>query len=313
MLRSQPGPAVLGFSVVSGGLTGCVLTASEIALYRYRARLRRLPLVAVIILRTMLYGLVFFGVPLVVIAAMSRVADLPAQAVERMLGMSNIYVFVGVSAAFNIVFVLRRLIGPSTFRALVTGRYHRPRSEERVVMFLDLRGSTALAERLGDAQFLDLLDRVVYDLSDPVVEAGGDIYRYVGDEVIVTWPAETGAHDGACVTCLFAIEAALASRRDDYLREFGAEPRLRGALHIGSLMVGIIGDYRTEIVMLGDTMNTTARIEDACRTTGHDFIASGPLLQRIGTLPAGIAAKPLGPMPLRGKEAALDLFALERG
>ena len=68
----------------------------------------------------------------------------------------------------------------------MTGRYSRPRVEERVFLFVDLEGSTFAAERLGPQRFLSLLDTIAFDMADAVLEGGGTIHRYVGDELIVT-------------------------------------------------------------------------------------------------------------------------------
>jgi adenylate cyclase len=183
----------------------------------------------------------------------------------------------------------------------------------RIVAFLDLRGSTQLAERMGTARYHDFLNDVFFDVADPILESGGSVYQYVGDEIVVTWSAPRGLKNAACVAFLFAVEDALARRRPAYLAEFDAVPTMRGALHIGPLMVGEIGDLNRQIVMIGDTMNTASRIEGACRKFGRDYIASGPLLERIGALPPGVVAESLGPVPLAGKSGELELFALSRG
>ena len=114
------------------------------------------------------------------------------------------------------------------------------------------------------------------------------------------------------MTCAFAIEDALAGRRADYLRAFGGAPHLRAALHAGPLVIGEMGDVKREIVMLGDTMNTAARIEGICRTTGRDYIVSEQAVRAVGALPPGLRAESLGPMPLRGKQTDIELFALSR-
>jgi len=62
--------------------------------------------------------------------------------------------------------------------------------------------------------------------------------------------------------------------------------------------------------MLGDTMNTAARIEEMCRSTGHNFLASAAVLDAISRLPPGVKAEPLGDVTLRGREADIQLFAL---
>jgi adenylate cyclase len=196
--------------------------------------------------------------------------------------------------------------------ALVLGRYNRPRRQERIVLFLDLVGSTRLAEQLGDAEFHHLLNLVFYDLTEAVLDAGGQIYRYVGDEMIVSWPFRRGIRNAACVACLFGMDQALAERAADYVQRFGVRPRVRGALHAGPLIIGEMGDVKREIVLLGDTMNTAARIEEACRTTGHDYIASGAVVRALDALPAGITAVDLGVTALRGKAGSLELFALQR-
>jgi adenylate cyclase len=77
------------------------------------------------------------------------------------------------------------------------------------------------------------------------------------------------------------------------------------------LIVGEMGDVKREIVMLGDTMNTTARIEGVCRTMQKDYIASASALEAT-LLPAGVRAQSLGPVALRGKESGTELFALTR-
>jgi adenylate cyclase len=296
--------AITGATILSGSavgaLNGFVIACLEILLQGPAAStLRRLPMPAVLLLRTAIYGAIFVG-------GTTSVAGLAA------LTPGNLLLFVAASLAFNFVFLLRGLLGGRTLIALLTGRYHQPRSEERIVLFLDLRGSTELAERLGDEAFHRFLNRVFFDLTEPVLAAGGEIYRYVGDEIIVTWPLVKGARDPAAVACPFAIESALARRRAEYRRSFGAEPRLRCALHAGPLIVGEMGDIKREIVMLGDTMNTAARIEEACRTTGRDVIASSSLLHAIRSLPPDVRAEPLGTMRLRGKQEGIDLFALSR-
>ncbi len=217
-----------------------------------------------------------------------------------------------VALAVNVIFVLRAVLGTGVLAALVLGRYNRPRRQERIVLFLDLVGSTRLAERLGDAEFHNFLNLVFYDLTEPVLETGGRIYRYVGDEMIVTWRLRAGLRDAACIACVFAMDQALAERAPDYLRRFGERPRVRAALHAGPLVVGEMGDVRREIVLLGDTMNTAARIEEACRSTGHDYIASGTVVRALDALPEGVLAIDLGVTALRGKAGSLELFALQR-
>jgi adenylate cyclase len=294
-----------------GGLSGLTLSSLEITLQgEAGAVLRRYPLLPVLALRTVLYGAVFVlatraGAWLV--AALGGAVPPDAGEVTR----ASLLQSVGLSLAFNIFFVVRGLLGPRTLMLLLVSRYRRPREERRIVLFLDVQGSTRIAERIGNAAFHGFLNRVFSDVTDPILATGGEIYRYVGDEIIVTWPFARGIRDGACIACLFAIEDVLARRQAEYERAFGAVPRLRAALHAGPLIVGEMGDVKREIVLLGDVMNTASRIEQACRSTGHDAIASGAVLEGLA-LPPGIVAHSLGPVALRGKAEPIELFALTR-
>jgi adenylate cyclase len=273
---------------------------------------RRLPMLAILALRMLLYGSVVI-IGMVGAELLLPLVGLPAPPIGTLpLSSHDILVAAGIALALNIVFLLRAVLGPGVLPSLLIGRYNRPRRQERIVLFLDLVGSTRLAERLGDAEFLRFLNFVFYDLSGPVLETRGEVYRYVGDEMIVSWPLRRGVRNAACIACLFAMDAALAERAPDYLRRFGAQPRVRGALHAGPLIIGEMGDVKREIVLLGDTMNTAARIEEACRTTGHDYIASGAVVRALDALPAGITAIDLGVTALRGKAGSLELFALQR-
>ena len=58
-------------------------------------------------------------------------------------------------------------------------------------------------------------------------------------------------------------------------------------------------------------MNTAARIQEACRDTGCRVLASAALIERIGVLPVGVTGRSLGPLPMRGKERPIALYALE--
>ena len=78
----------------------------------------------------------------------------------------------------GVLIQLSRLLGPTILRKLVSGRYHRPREEQRVFLLLDIKSSAEIAETIGNARFHELLDQVFFDLTDPILENGGEIYRY---------------------------------------------------------------------------------------------------------------------------------------
>jgi adenylate cyclase len=110
---------------------------------------------------------------------------------------------------------------------------------------------------------------------------------------------------------MFACRDALAAAGSDLLSRHGHIPGFRASIHYGPLVAGEVGGFKREIALLGDAMNTAARLEQACRTTGRALLASKPLLDRT-EIPAGVVATSLGSHLLRGKSEWLELFALER-
>ena len=215
------------------------------------------------------------------------------------------------SLGYNLLLGVNDLLGPGVLFAFVAGRYYHPRLEERVLLFIDMRASTAIAERLGEVRFLDFLNRFITDLSLAIAETGGEIHKYVGDEIIATWTIAASLNDAGCVRACFVAHDRLATRGPEYERDFGCRADFRAGLHCGSVVVGELGYLKKEIALIGDTMNTAARIQEACRDTGCRVLASAALLERIGALPAGVTRRSLGPLPMRGKEQPIALYALK--
>jgi adenylate cyclase len=200
-------------------------------------------------------------------------------------------------------------VGPRTLRNIVLGRYHRPRSEERFFLFVDIAGSTSLAERIGPAAVHRFLNSVFRLASGPIDDCGGEIYQYVGDEMVVTWTVAGGRGAARPIACLFAIRAALEEAAPEFEREFGVAPRVRAALHAGPVISGEIGGSKRDIVFHGDVMNTTARLEQATRDLGRSFLVSADALSRL-TDTGGYAREALGPQALRGRAAPVEVYAV---
>ena len=110
-------------------------------------------------------------------------------------------------SALSISFIrlVGKKFGHGVLLQYVLGKYHKPRDEERIFMFLDLRSSTRIAEQLDHKQYHNFLNDIFYDISEPILEYRGEIYQYVGDEVVITWPIETGIEQERCIRCFFAI------------------------------------------------------------------------------------------------------------
>ena len=290
-----------------GVATASWLSGLEIFILRPRAAalLRRVPFLVYLALRVGLY-LLF----IVVILAIGLPLMSPAAFGD--LSRADIAFGLGMSIAFNLIVGVNDLLGPGVLFAFVAGRYYVPRREERALIYVDLRSSTAIAERLGEARFLELLNGFFADVSIAIAEEGGEIHKYLGDEIIAAWRLRPGRNEPSVVRACFGAGDRLAARAEFYRREFGVEPAFRAALHAGPIVLGELGYFKKEIALIGDAMNTAARILEACRDTAQTVLASTALLERLTGLPDGIAACPLAPLAARGKSAPLDVVALTR-
>jgi len=217
--------------------------------------------------------------------------------------------FVVVAITIQFVFQMNRMIGANVLGYFMAGVYRHPKAEERIFLFVDLEGSTRLAEELGSARYFELLRRFVDDFTEPVLRSEGEIYQYAGDEVLITWPMASGLRDANCIRCFFDIRAAVDGNATRYEREFGAVPRFRGGLHGGTVTGGELGDLRQQIVFVGDILNTAARLEEHAKRSNLDLVISGSLLERLA-LPAGVVAKHRGELALRGKEVPVAAYSL---
>ena len=109
----------------------------------------------------------------------------------------------------------------------------------------------------------------------------------------------------------FAALDRLAALDPVYLRDFGVPVQCRAGLHCGPVLTGEMGSVKKEIVFLGDTVNTAARIQEFSRQSGDRVLASATLVDLV-ELPSGVNKRPLGDLRLRGKESEIVLYALEK-
>ncbi|MEM6630881.1 MAG: adenylate/guanylate cyclase domain-containing protein [Bacteroidota bacterium] len=199
--------------------------------------------------------------------------------------------------------------GPGVLKKFLLGKYHRPREEERIFMFLDMRSSTTIAEKLGNTVYFNLLYEVFSDLTPAIVRFRGEIYQYVGDEIVVSWEIPKGVKQSNCIRCFYAIQDTLQTRAGRYTHKFGVAPEFKAGIHHGRVTAGEIGQIKRDIVYSGDVLNTTARIQEQCNKLGVSFLISGATLALVNPSEA-FQAQAMGQINLRGKQDRVDLYTI---
>lgn len=202
---------------------------------------------------------------------------------------------------------LSRKLGQNVLWNFITGKYRRPKEEERIFMFLDLNDSTPIAEKLGDIEFNNLLNEIFYDLTSTILSTYGEIYRYVGDEVVITWKMKNGLKHANCIRTFFQVKYTIRILREKYMTRYGFVPTFSAGYHCGKIIVGEIGDVKSQITFLGDVLYSTSIIEKKCRQLGKENLVSDTLLKRI-SLPEIYEMKPAGTIDTHSR--SMDLYTI---
>jgi adenylate cyclase len=223
--------------------------------------------------------------------------------------IKNIMTWFLVVVVTQLLMQINSKFGQGALVNIIRGKYNTPQAENRVFMFLDLNASTAIAEQLGDEKYHSLLKDFFADITNAIIDNNGEIYQYVGDEVVVAWPQSVGVADNRCIRCFFDIKQQIQNHRAKYLKRYGLVPSFKCGVHCGRVVAGEVGVLKREITYSGDVLNTTSRMLSMCKEFGAELISSGQLLAQL-CLDNKYTAQPLGSIQLRGKEQQIALSAI---
>jgi len=193
----------------------------------------------------------------------------------------------------------------------IIGRYHSPKEVNRIFCFIDLKGSTTIAEKLGHIKFANFLKDYYSDITQALQKTKAQIYQYVGDEIVLSWSSESGLKDKRMINCFFLMKSLIEIKKEDYMSKYGFYPQFRAGLHGGNVTVTWVGELKKEIVYIGDVLNTTSRMQEDCKRLSKDFLISGDLLEQVKNT-SGIKTTFVESIVPRGKEKSIRLFSIER-
>ncbi len=199
--------------------------------------------------------------------------------------------------------------GPGMLGKFLRGQYYQPREEERIFMFLDMKSSTSIAESLGNKKYFNLLNDIFTDITPDIIASEGEIYQYVGDEIVVTWTMKYGLRNANCFLCFNRIQKRIEKLAGYYQKKYGVVPQFKAGLHYGTVTSGEIGSIKRDIVYSGDVLNTTSRIQEQCNHYGADLLASKETIALVKNEDV-FEFEHLGNIELRGKIDKLDLNAI---
>ncbi|MDT0645528.1 adenylate/guanylate cyclase domain-containing protein [Zunongwangia sp. F260] len=215
-----------------------------------------------------------------------------------------------ITSLINFVSEIDKKFGPGNLRKMLTGKFYSPKEEERIFMFMDLRSSTSIAEKLGHIKYSELIQDCFKAIS--VVEIyKAEVYQYVGDEVVLTWKKQAGLKDNRCIKAYLAFQEKILKKRKYYIEMYETFPEFKAGMHIGKITVAEVGEIKREIAYHGNTINTASRIQEECNAMGKDFLMSEDILKNI-TETEDFKFEYEGNIRLKGKNEAIKIYSLNQ-
>ncbi|GAB5409147.1 MAG: hypothetical protein BalsKO_15120 [Balneolaceae bacterium] len=175
-------------------------------------------------------------------------------------------------------------------------------------MFLDMKSSTTIAESLGHIKYFELLDTYYNIMSDPIINSYGEVYQYIGDEIVISWKPDKGFDEANCIHCFFSIRDRLHEQKGALFNKYGFEIGFKAGIHFGEVTIGEIGALKKEIVFTGDVLNTTARIQSLCKELDSDLLISGAIKESLPQSNFQYISK--GEIELKGRNKKEELFSV---
>ncbi len=219
----------------------------------------------------------------------------------------NIIIWLFIVLGTLIVMMINDKYGPGVFPDYLRGKYFRPKRERRIFMFVDIRDATTIAEDIGEEKYFNFLKDFFNHIAPAIQTTYGEVYQYVGDEVVLTWKMKKGLRNANTLQCFYKMRDDI-KKRDTYYQEiYGHTPTFKVGLHCGSVMVGELGKIKKDIAFSGDVLNTTARIQAQCNAKGVDILASKRFSELAYQLPSSVKIKQLGGEKLKGKTEEVSL------
>ncbi len=213
---------------------------------------------------------------------------------------------------------LARFVAPNLVDQLAVS--DRPFGDDRqimaTVMFVDIRGFTALAEDLSRQEAMTLLRSFHGLMADQIFAHGGTLDKFIGDGVMATFGTPEPRQDDASRALQCAL-AMLTKIRKLNARSGGNQKTIHVGIgiHYGPVIMGEIGSTtRLEFTVIGDTVNVASRIEDLTGALGEPLLVSAHVVEQVRQERGDTRRlRPIGSHTLRGRAEAIELWGLQQG
>lgn len=184
-------------------------------------------------------------------------------------------------------------------------------NQKVTVLFADIRGFTALAEREKPEKIVALLNRYFSAMSEVIFEHGGTLDKYIGDGLMAIFGAPTATDEDAlnAVKAAVRMQKRLAKLNEELRAEGFSEISIGIGLHTGEALIGYIGsDKRSEYTAIGDTVNLAARLES--NAEGGQILMSEATAEASGNL---IPVRQREPLTVKNRVQPVNVLEVRWG
>ena len=297
-------------SLPGGILAGLTWVLVEITYKKWLSG-KKISFGTTILLKTIIYFLMFMVVMFLASMVGGGSFEYAVDYTFSLLAIGNIIAsFIG-ALIFVFIQQMDRKLGPGILLQYLTGKYFKPREEERIFMFMDLKSSTTIAEKAGHIMYSKLIQDCYQELTTPVKENKGEIYQYVGDEVVICWKTKNGLEKLNCINFYFDYIMKLERRRQYFFEKYGVFPQFKAGASVGSVMAVEVGELKSEIAFHGDVLNTASRVQGYCNQLKEQLLITQSLVVLLPSTDKYNFSE-LGAFELRGKEKELVLFGVSK-
>jgi class 3 adenylate cyclase/hemoglobin-like flavoprotein len=178
------------------------------------------------------------------------------------------------------------------------------------VVFADISGFTALSERLDPELVANLVNEALQEMAAAVYQYGGFVDKFIGDAVMALFGAPHSHEDDPerALHCALAMQERLNAFNDRWFETMGERLTLHTGINTGPVIAGSVGsDLRMAYTVIGDTVNTAARLENLAKP---GQILVGQSAYRLTA--EAFAFQQLEPVVVKGKREPLRVYALRR-
>lgn len=199
--------------------------------------------------------------------------------------------------------------GTATFSSIITGHIYLTNKEERVFLFVDLNSSTEISTKIGFQKYSELLESCFDELRILSQKYEAEIYQYVGDEIILSWPKKKALKNNQCFKVFLHFKSILQDKATSFHDRFNATPTFKAALSQGIVLSSIAGLHEKHKAYYGQPLHRAARMLEKCKNYRLDFLCTQEL--KDDTQQGDIHFKFIASTRLRGEQETSHLFSIE--